>query len=134
MVRVPNSTIINPDFMGYFSELMKREMPARVCLELSECIDKVQGQFEVLKRAQIAITKRYCDVDAAGNIIIVNNNVTFSNINNKIKCEEELLEIFKESVELPLSTKVRIKETEVSTPYKIHLLKDVVEIVPEEQK
>lgn len=133
MIRVQNLAIINDDYLAYFNEMMKRDMPAKQCLELSECIDKIQGQFEVLKRAQIAITKKYCAVDKKSEMKTDEKGaVIFDDINKKLKCNEELAEIFKQSIELPLTSKVKIKETETFTPYKINLLKDIVEIVPDE--
>jgi hypothetical protein len=131
-IRVQNSCIINDDFGVCFNELMKRDMPAKVCLELSQCIDKIQAQYEVLKRAQVTITKKYCVLDKDGNIISTGNNVTFSDINKKVKCSAELDEIMKEYTDIPLSNKIKIKDTEMSTPYKMYLLRDIVEVVSSE--
>lgn len=134
MLKIKNSSVINEDFMNYFIDLMKREIPAKQCLELSECIDKLKNQFEVLKRAQIAITSKYCELDKDGNIITRGNNVVFKEVAKRVKCEEELVEIYTQSIEIPLNDKIKIKDSETLSPYKYNLLKEIVEIVPDEPK
>lgn len=135
MIKVKNAILLREDFIQNFNDLMKREMPAKQCLELSGCIDKLQAQFEVVKRTQIAITKKYAVVDKEGNLVLDDKGgARFDNFQKSSKCMEELNEIYEQGVEIPLSSKVAIYEDEIYSPYKLNMLKDIIEIKPREKK
>lgn len=135
MIKIKNASIVKEEFIKNFNDLMKREMPAKQCLELSECIDKLQAQLEVIKRAQIAITKKYAVLDKDGNLMLDDKGgAKFDNVQKNVKCLEELNEIYEQGVELSLNSKVIIYEDEIFSPFKLNMLRDIIEIKPRNNK
>jgi hypothetical protein len=129
-MQVKNQVVIEDDFLVAFNDLLKKDMTAKQCLEMIQSTEPLTAQYKALKSAQLAIVKKYAVLDDKGEVKFLNGvNIVFKSKEDESKCNTELLEIRKESIDIPLSTKIKMYEDDVSTPRKMWLLSDIVEMV-----
>jgi len=129
-MKVANSLIINSDFITVFDDLLKKEMPAKQCLQVVTSFDELVAQHKVLRRTQKAIVERFAKLDKNGvSEQDATGRILYKSANDEEACKAELSVILAESIEISLSSKIKISEDERMTPLKMYLLKDIVEIV-----
>ena len=129
-MKIKNALILTEDFIPAFDELLKKSMPARQCLQMIESLDELINHDKILRMAQITIVKKYARVDEKGELVFAQNgDAIFDTPEKETECKKELHEIRDEFFEIPLEDKVQIYEDDVSTPRKLFLLKDIVEVI-----
>jgi hypothetical protein len=129
-MKIANSLIINSDFITVFDDLLKKEMPAKQCMQVVTSFDELVAQHKVLRRTQKAIVERFAKLDKKG---VAEQDATgkilYKSAKDEEECKSELSVILSDTTEISLSSKIKISEDERMTPLKLYLLKDIVEIV-----
>lgn len=126
---IKNALILKPEFLEAFHSLMVMKMPAKQCLEVSTCIEDIMAQYQILTRARKAIADKYCKKDPEGRPMSdADGNLVFESEELHKKCVAELKEVYEEEIDIPISGKIKIPATELMTPSRLMLLKDVIEI------
>jgi hypothetical protein len=131
--------VAEDDFISAFDELLKKDMPAKQCLEMIKSEEILISHFNNLKRTQRTIVEKYAKKKDSGEIVLDDkNNIVFKSKADEDKCKKEIGEIREEFIEIPLTNKVKIYEDDIFTARKLVLLKEVVDVVkrdtPEEPK
>jgi hypothetical protein len=133
-MQIRNTFIIEDEFITAFDELLKIEMPAKQCLQMTQSLDKLVDQYKALKRTQLTIITKHTVLDDNGKITFdEKKNAIFKSPEEEQICKKEMGEIRKDTFEIPLVDKIKMYEDTVSTPRKMFLLQDVVEIVEREK-
>lgn len=138
-MKIKNAILLEEEFMKAFGELLQKEMPIKKCLEISECIESMEERVNVINRTRRAIVEKYAVKDENGKIKIqdgTQEKIDFGSAEKEAQCMREIGELMNEDYELPLSEKIKIKSSEVSTPKKIYLLRNLIEVIedPKEEK
>lgn len=129
-MKLRNQKILIPDFLPAFSELMKLKMPAKQCLEVSASLDELVNQHAIAARARRSKVVSYGMKDDKGEVCIDDKgHIRFDSEDTKQKCFQEIEELENEEFDISLSKPVKIKGDELSTPEKIRLLEELIEIV-----
>jgi len=129
-MQVKNQVVIEDDFLAAYNELLSKDMTAKQCLEMIQSTEKLTAQYKALKNTQLTIVKKYAVLDDKGEVKFLNGvTIVYKSKDDEIKCNKELIEIRQESIDIPLSAKIKIYEDDVSTPRKMWLLSDLVEMV-----
>lgn len=128
-MKVSNRLVLNEEFVKAFSELMLLRMPAKQCLEVSICMDELATQSKIILRARRSIADKYCKKREDGTPEIEGDNLVFETPELKDECMKEIKEIEDEEIDIPLTNRIKIKETEIMTPLKIKLLQDIIDII-----
>jgi hypothetical protein len=129
-MKISNGIVMADDFLLAFEELLSKEMPAKQCLEINQSLDELMGHYQILKRTQISIVSKYAVVKEDGSILFdEKGKVVFKSQEDEQKCSAEIMEIREESIDIPLSNKVKIYDDFLTTPKKLFLLQDVVDVV-----
>jgi len=138
-MKIQNSYVAEDDFISAFDELLKKDMPAKQCLEMIKSEEILISHFNNLKRTQRTIVEKYAKKKDNGEIVLDNkNDIVFKSKPDEEKCKKEISEIREEFIEIPLTNKVKIYEDDIFTARKLVLLKEVVDVIkrdtPEEPK
>lgn len=128
-MKIKNSLVLNEDFIKAFSDLMLIGMPAKQCLEVSTCMDELATHSQIVIRARKAIVDKYCKKNEDGAPEVEKGDIVFETPELKKECLREVKEIEEEEIDLPLTKRIKIKETEIMTPLKIRVLQDVIDII-----
>jgi len=138
-MKIQNSYVAEDDFISAFDELLKKDMPAKQCLEMIKSEEILISHFNNLKRTQRTIVEKYAKKKDNGEIVLDDkNNIVFKSKSDEEKCKKEISEIREEFIEIPLTNKVKIYEDDIFTARKLVLLKEIVDVIkrdtPEEPK
>ena len=138
-MEIKNFKLIEDDFVPAFEELMYKQMPAKQCLELATCLDEIVTHVGILRQTRKTIVLKHATKDGKQESAqVTEGTIIFPTPEAKQACTEETLEIMNEAFEIPLTERIKIKDSDLSTPRKMRLLSDVIEIVedekPEEEK
>lgn len=136
-MKIKNGLLMEEDFMPAFEELLLKDLPAKQCLELAEALDDIAKKAMAVQRARRAIVEKYAQKGEDGQIKSRKDNpdkIDFGTKENEEKCAKEIVDLFNEEYDVPLSSKVTIKSSDVSTGRKMLLLRDIVEIEEPDKK
>ena len=139
-MEIINVKVIEDDFIPAFEELMYKQMPAKQCLELCTCLDELVAQANVLRRSKKTIILKHAVTDGKPENVKsdANGSVIFPSPESELAAKTEIAEILMESIDIPLTERIKIFDDDISTPRKMRLLSDVIEIVerpiPEKEK
>jgi hypothetical protein len=129
-MKIKNQYVIEDDFLAAFDGLLKKDMTAKQCLEMIQSIEVLTTHYKTLKNTQLTIVKKYAVLNDHGEVTFLDGTkIAFKSLEDDIKCNKELVEIRQETIDIPLSSKIKIYDDDVSTPRKMWLLSDIVEIV-----
>lgn len=129
--------LVNNEFFDEaLSWLMQKPMSVKQCMEFSNSIDEVLDHRKAAQRARNAIISKYSLKDDKGETELEEDgrSVKFKSMDEKIKCQNEILELDEQEVEISLKTKIELDEKEISTPQMMYLLKELVSIKEEEKE
>jgi hypothetical protein len=128
-MKIKNQYVIEDDFLAAFDELLKKDMTAKQCLEMIQSIETLTAHYKTLKNTQLTIVKKYAVLNDHGEVTFLDGTkIAFKSLEDDSKCNKELVEIRQETIDIPLSSKIKIYDDDVSTPRKMWLLSDIVEI------
>lgn len=132
-MQIKSTYVMEQDFIHAFDELLMKPMPAKQCLEMITSSEKITEAYNRLIKAQLLILKQYCVVKENGDLEFTpKGDIIFKDDASKVACNKEVADLKAEMLEIPLTTKVKVYSDDVSTPRKVFLLKDLIEIVERE--
>jgi len=127
-MEVKNFLLVSEKFLPAFEKLLRKEIPAKTCLQLSAAYDEIVSQITVVQRTRKAIAEKYAAKNEDGTVKIDElGNVVFPDDETKTKALKEIDEILNESLELALNKVVLNPEDKMTTEEYI-MLRDIVEI------
>jgi hypothetical protein len=129
-MQIKISYVMEPDFIPAFDELLKKPMPAKQCLEMITSSEKITEEYNRLMKAQLLVLQQYCVMKDDGTLKFDDKgNVVFKDKESETAGNKEVADLKSGTIEIPLTNKVKVYDDDVSTPRKIFLLKDLIEIV-----
>lgn len=133
-MQIKNAYVMEPDFVRTFDELLRKPMPAKQCLEMVTSSEKITEGYDRLMKTQLIILEQFCLLNEEGHLKEgPNGSVIFRDAAAEAACVQQVAELKSDSLEIPLTNKIKVYEDDVSTPRKIFLLKDLIEIVEREK-
>jgi hypothetical protein len=130
-MKIKNVDILSNDFLPAFERLMYRQMPAKQCLELAQCLDELTSHQNITRKARTVIIEKYAVKDKSNKVVSDGlGNAVFPNDKAMQKCMAELKEIDDDTVEINLTSKITIYDDEHVVPMHIKVLRDVISITP----
>jgi hypothetical protein len=133
-MQIKNAFVMESDFVVAFDELLRKPMPAKQCLEMVTSSEKITEGYDRLMKTQRIILEQFCLLNEEGHLKEgPNGSVVFKDKESEAACIQQISELKSDSLEIPLINKVKVYEDDISTPRKIFLLKDIIEIVERAQ-
>lgn len=126
---IGNFLVLEDDFIVYLSDLMKRDMTVKQCLEMSQSVSAIMEQKRVLERAKLAFAEQYGKKEN-GQIVLKDQILQFDDDTKRDLFMAKFKEMLEATFEIPLSSKIKVYEDEISTPQKIFLLQSIIDICP----
>ena len=128
MMEIKNFLMMNNNFMPAFERLLKKEITAKSCLQLSTAYDEIVTQITVIDRTRQAIAHRYAKRTEDGSISLdAENAIEFDNEDSRLKALCQIDEILNETLEVDLD-QVVLKPDECMTTEDFILLKYIVKV------
>ena len=127
-MKLLNGIINSPELPAALSGLMKREISVKQCVELSSMVEMLNMQKSIIERTRMTIIEKHAMKKDDDNIVLQEDGRTpaFPDEEAQIRCQEEVKELMAESFDIPLSSKIPVKEDDKMTLQDYNVLKDII--------